>query len=326
MFERKKIETMQIKISICKDVLEAIFDECDKNKINETGGRIVGFFAQQDNKVEIKVCALIAPGPNARKSPVSFFQDGEYQEMIFRKIESSYPEIEALGNWHTHHVNGLDALSRGDIETYTRTVNHTKHNIDFFYALLVTSKNDAFFKHGRYIVKHFLFKKGAVAGFEIPHSKIKIIKEPAIFIDRGEDADERPNKEVLTDTTATSQIAIKQIRTRDKEIISKMYPDIETFLSKQTNSILWRGNIKLIDDSLVEILIAESILEDKPLYYIVVSSPNGQFFKCNKLYMERSFDSAWKALYLFERDLNREIFKGIENSPKIKSGEPEPFS
>ena len=66
MFKRKKIEGFHIKISICKDVLEAIFDECDKNNIDETGGRIVGYYQQGDNKLNIKACGLIGPGPNAQ--------------------------------------------------------------------------------------------------------------------------------------------------------------------------------------------------------------------------------------------------------------------
>ena len=103
-----------------------------------------------------------------RRSPTSFFQDGEYQETIFRKIEAEHTEIEHLGNWHTHHVNGLNTLSSGDIETYKRIVNHEKHNTDFFYALLVVSKNQTFYNRERYLMKHFLFKRGESLVYEDP--------------------------------------------------------------------------------------------------------------------------------------------------------------
>lgn len=140
MFKRKKIKDIRIRITICKDVLEAIFDECDKHNVDETGGRILGYYQYQNEVLNIEACGLIGPGPNARRSSTSFFQDGAYQEEIFRKIETEFPDIEHLGNWHTHHVNGLDTLSSGDIVTYKKIVNHTKHNTDFFYALLVVAK------------------------------------------------------------------------------------------------------------------------------------------------------------------------------------------
>ena len=100
----------------------------------------------------------MSPGPNAQRSPTYFLQDGDYQEKLFRAIEASHPDIEHLGNWHTHHVNGYPTLSGGDKTTYFKTVNHEKHNTDFFYALLVVSKNRG--GNPRYEVKHFFFRRG----------------------------------------------------------------------------------------------------------------------------------------------------------------------
>ena len=57
---------------------------------------------------------MLEPGPNAQRSPTYFFQDGDHQEKLFRAIEASHPDIEHLGNWHTHHVNGYPTLSGGD--------------------------------------------------------------------------------------------------------------------------------------------------------------------------------------------------------------------
>jgi len=131
----------KIDISMPKKSLEAIFDECDRHDVDETGGRIIGMYEKKGRDYQINVLGVIPPGPNARRSPTSFFQDGEYQERVFRELEKDHPNLEHLGNWHTHHVNGLQTLSGGDRETYHATVNHHNHNTDFFYALLVTRKH-----------------------------------------------------------------------------------------------------------------------------------------------------------------------------------------
>ncbi len=312
MFKRKKIEGLRVKVSICKDVLEAIFDECDTNDIDETGGRIVGYYCQQDNKLNVKVCGLIGPGPNARRSPTSFFQDGEYQETIFRKIEAKYPEVEHLGNWHTHHVNGLSVLSSGDIATYKRVVNHEKHNTDFFYALLVVAKNHTFHNRERYLVKHFLLNRGASSVCEIPNSQVKFTKEPAVFIDNLKANQKISEKETIQVPFTSSPSTANIIRARDKEFISEIYSEIKAFFSKKTESLYWRGKLNLIDNSSIEVLVLESINQGKPSYSITLSASSKHLFQCHQLYLKRTFDSAWKAVYLFERDLNNEIFKKIK--------------
>ena len=109
---------------------------------------------------------------------MSFFQDGAYQERVFRQIESSHPEIEHLGNWHTHHVNGLQTLSGGDIETYHRTVNHRNHNTPFFYALLVTAKHRTSDPLRRYSIKHYIFRRGDERIYEIPQRHVEIVDAP----------------------------------------------------------------------------------------------------------------------------------------------------
>lgn len=147
-------------IIINNDIINTIFNACDKCGINETGGRLLGNITVEDNALNINVCGIISAGPNARATPVSLFQDGDYQERVFRRIEQVYPWIEHVGNWHTHHINGLKTLSDGDIGTYRRTVNHPNYNLDIFLALLVTSKYDSIDRGGRYGFKCFLFRKG----------------------------------------------------------------------------------------------------------------------------------------------------------------------
>src|ERR1700730_1271266 len=162
-----------------KRALDAVFDECDRHNVDETGGRLIGTYRKRDNVYEIDVAGIIGPGPNAQRSPTSFFQDGGYQEQIFRSVERTHPEIEHLGNWHTHHVNGYPTLSGGDKETYFKTVNHESHNTDFFYAVLVVRKNPR--GSPRYDLKHFVFRRGDKAIYEIPHRKIRFVGEDILW-------------------------------------------------------------------------------------------------------------------------------------------------
>lgn len=311
MFNRKKIEKPRLKIAFCKDVLDAIFDECDNFNVDETGGRIIGFYKYSGALLNIEVCGLIGSGPNARRSPTSFFQDGVHQEAIFRKIEVDYPEIEHLGNWHTHHVNGLGTLSSGDINTYKRIVNHEKHNTDFFYALLVIAKKYSLHSQDRYGVRHFLFKRGEPLVYEIPPDQIKMIGRSSVFIDRVKKPD--LEGEVAPGASLCNQPTANSARLEDKEIMVDLYPDLKPFFSKQTNSLYWKGKITLIDAASAEFLILESINETKPSYSITLIGPKADSFQCKQVYSKRNFDSAWRAALSFERDLNREIYNNIKD-------------
>lgn len=311
MFKRKKIEGLQVKISICSDVLEAIFNECDKYDMDETGGRIIGYYQHRHATLNIEVCGLIGPGPNARRSSTSFFQDGEHQELLFRKIETEHPDIEHLGNWHTHHVNGLATLSSGDIDTYKRIVNHEKHNTDFFYALLVVAKNSSHKNRERYIVKHFLLRRDEPLVYEVPDSQVRVIKKRPIFVDRvvSKVTEEPPASNISTAPCPT----VKDVRLIDKDVMTYMYPNLKPFFSKQTGSVYWKGSIVLINGISVEFLILESVDEATPLYSVTLAGSGLQRFQCRELYLKRQFDSAWKAAWSFEQDLNREIFNNLKN-------------
>lgn len=169
--------TKIVAVQIPSNILNGIFDECDKYDDAETGGRLLGFV----NKNIIEVRALIGPGPKAKRTAVSLFQDGDYQEQCFRGIEKHYPNIRHLGNWHTHHCNGLEALSNGDAQTYHKTVNSPKHAQDFFYALLVTKKT-ANWGSSRYLMKHYIFFRGEDSFVQLDDSQVCITQPSTLRI------------------------------------------------------------------------------------------------------------------------------------------------
>ncbi len=249
---------------------------------------------------------MIGPGPNARRTSTSVFQDGKYQEAVFRKVETQYPDIEHLGNWHTHHVNGLETLSTGDIDTYNRVVNHRSHNTNFFYALLVVAKKRGSRSDRRYAINHFLICRDNPSLYEIPPSKVRIAKTPPVFVDKQEP--DMPKRESLSPEPSKNIPQMNKVRLADKISLFEMYPDLRPFMSKQLESLYWRGKLDLIDDTSVEVIILESIDRNLPSYRIALVSSDASRFQANQLYANRSFESARRAIWAFERDLNREIF------------------
>ncbi|NQU03523.1 MAG: hypothetical protein HQ589_05185, partial [Syntrophaceae bacterium] len=242
MFKRKRMKRtstdIKIRVVIATSVLESIFDECDKHDINETGGRIIGYYRAHNNELQIDVRDVIDSGPKARRTPTSFFQDGEYQESVFRQIESKHPSIEHLGNWHTHHVNGVGYLSTGDVATYNRTVNHRNHNTDFFYALLVVAKNNCNNHRNRYKIKHFLLRRGDPKVYEIPASQVKIIKEPSLCVEPVREYDDSHVSPSLSSSN-TCATEIGRVRAKDKQFLAEMYPDLKPFISKKLRNLYW---------------------------------------------------------------------------------------
>jgi proteasome lid subunit RPN8/RPN11 len=290
-----------VSISIAQDVLEAIYDECDRYDVDETGGRIVGTYKLKGAHYDIQVMGMLGPGPNADRSPTSFFQDGEHQEKMFRAIEAKYPDIEHLGNWHTHHVNGYPTLSGGDKTTYFKTVNHHKHNTDFFYALLVVKKNAR--GNPRYDIKHFFFHRNDDTVYEIPHSKVKVVNAPALSARESIAAD--PNVAAPVGDGGPPYLE----RVKDQEFFSEFYPDLKALSSKSSGAPYWKGTVELVDGSRALIVVMENGEAGKPAYSITAAGENPVLADIKSGYKNRNFRSARHAVIQLERDLNQAIHK-----------------
>ncbi|MCX7355154.1 MAG: hypothetical protein NTY59_10035 [Alphaproteobacteria bacterium] len=291
-----------VSISIAQGALEAIYDECDRFDVDETGGRIIGTYKQKGSHYDIHILGVLEPGPNADRSPTSFFQDGEYQERVFRAIEAKHPDIKHLGNWHTHHVNGFATLSGGDKATYFKTVNHHKHNTDFFYALLVVKKNDR--GSSRYTIKHFFFRRNDNAVYEIPHSQVKVVDMPALST--GEGISSVPEAAVSASDHSSPNLQ----RVRDQEFFSDFYPDLKALLSKSAGAPYWKGIIELMDGWKALIVAVENGRDGNPSYSIAVADENPLLADVIANYKNRHFRSARHAVIQLEKDLNKVIYKG----------------
>lgn len=294
----------KVTVSICADALRAVFDECDRYDRDETGGRIVGTAAlDRRGALNIKVSGVIEPGPNARRSSSSFFQDGDHQARVFRQIEAAHPAIEHLGNWHTHHVNGFPTLSGGDIETYHRIVNHDKHNLDFFYALLVVARDPNLSGLQRYQIRHYVLFRGDGRVHELNPERVTVTDQPAVW----------PAE--LPAQAARAQIAADvSVRASDKEMLGQLYSAIRPYKSKQTEILYWKGPVSLIDGSVVEVTIPE-MSDDRPgsapYYQVLLKNAPAPCEKLIEELNEHQYASATLAVHGLQNTMNRALYDAL---------------
>lgn len=297
---RTEEKALGVDVSICASALEAIFAECDRYDHDETGGRILGTFRRErDGALGITVNGVIGPGPNARRSSSSFFQDGEYQAQVFRHVERTHPDIEHLGNWHTHHVNGYPTLSGGDVETYQRIVNHQNHNLDFFYALLVVARNSEASGLDRYRARHYVLFRGDNRVHEVDAKRVSVTDEAVIW-------------PVVTDPARPTPLPDVTIRAQDKATLEHLYPDIRPYQSRRANAFYWRGAIRLIDDSAIQLIVPELMDDEqtqKPFYQVFVKDMPEACSTIVKQLGEQHFHSAAEAVYSCEQQMNRTLYQ-----------------
>jgi hypothetical protein len=301
MFKSKK---SAFSVSIAKEALESIFDECDRYDIDETGGRLVGSYRQKGTEYDIEVLGVIPPGPNAQRSPTSFFQDGDYQEKVFRSIEERHPNVEHLGNWHTHHVNGYPTLSAGDKTTYFKTVNHEKHNTDFFYALLVVRRNSG--GNPRYDVKHYFFRRNDDTIYEIPSKQVRLLDTPALRPDSAE----KPKSPSRPLQPSSQQNTPNPERAKDQDFFSEFYPNLKALLSKSAGALYWKGALELVDGSHANVVAMEKADDGAPCYLIATpDTANPALAEVSASYKERQFRSARQAVLVLQKDLDRALYR-----------------
>ena len=299
---KAKSKVRAIHVEIAREVLESVFEECDRYDHDETGGRVIGHISVDCGTLVVRAAGVIEPGPNARRTSASFFQDGDYQTEVFRRLEAKDPSIEHLGNWHTHHVNGYPTLSAGDVATYRRIVNHHLHNLDFFYALLVTHRNGGQTGLDRYAVRHYVLFRGEEAVHEIPPTDVRITDGPRIWPKEINDSKHAPE---AGGANGDGTYGIVEIRARDQSVLAVLCPSMEPRLSGRTGTFFWKGSLPLIDGSAIEIRVAEVEDDGGLLYYPVISNASDDVAEL----CETPFPSASHAVRALESRMNLEIYK-----------------
>lgn len=293
--------TEDVRVILPQATLTTIFHECDRFDHDETGGRVIGTFKELGRKLTLRVTGIIESGPQTQRTAVSFFQDGEHQERIFRQIERRHPEIEHLGNWHTHHVNGLPTLSGGDIDTYRRTVNHHNHNTSFFYALLVTAKHRTPDPLRRYSMKHYVFRRGDERVYEIPPRQVEIVDSSLVWPASVKHTKRR-------DDSDSADLGARPERVYDRDIITEFYEGFRPFASQKLG-FYWRGPLELLDGSKVQVVLLEDSAAHGPSYSVALRQPPDALKHIAEELATREFPSARTALRTTERICNRALYQ-----------------
>lgn len=129
-------DTRSYKVVITQKTLERIVDLYHEFPNVENGGRLLGFYGNDGKTIYVK--EVLPPGPNARRTKSSLFQDGIWQTWIFKKIERQFQDIHFVGSYHHHVCNGLPVLSTGDISGYRKLLCDARSDLPFVAALLIS--------------------------------------------------------------------------------------------------------------------------------------------------------------------------------------------
>jgi len=167
-----------------RHIFDYILHELERYPSSEEGGKYIGYIElaspsrRKDRDYRVVITDFLPGGPRATRTAVEFLPDGEFQEKLFREAERKDEHIEHLGTWHSHHCNGLNRLSGGDIEGYLKTVNKAAYRPEVFVASLVkhlpTSARDVNW------IDHFLFVRNHDHFYKITHD-VTIADSPANF-------------------------------------------------------------------------------------------------------------------------------------------------
>ena len=106
-------------------------DACGWGEV-ETGGPVLGLFSHAGRPVVM----LAGPGgPETCNETTHFAMDTDYVTALNRNLQEKFG-IQYMGNWHSHHVLGIDHPSGGDADNIHRLAR--RHNIPRMVQIILT--------------------------------------------------------------------------------------------------------------------------------------------------------------------------------------------
>jgi len=215
-------EGKPVSVLMDQSVPTFVLRELAKHPRCEEGGKYLGFIESDRESTRIVVTDFLPGGPNAKRTQVEFLPDGDFQEQLFRQAERVDSRVEHLGSWHSHHCNGLQTFSEGDVAGYLKTVNKPQYRPDFFLASLVTRMPSTLAETDW--LHHFLFTRGGDCFYAL-HHQLNYINSPTTF---GEITGHTPGHRVGFGPAG-----------RDDGGTSSLKPDLGERLPQKNASGLW---------------------------------------------------------------------------------------
>lgn len=239
-----------VRVEISQTVKERIFSTISHSDIEE-GGKLLGKVVQNGSDILIQALSYIDSGPRVDNSMGHLHPDGEYQENVFRLVEIFDPDVDHVGSWHSHHCNGLDELSGGDISGYKKSVNNHQYNLDYFFVILVFGINRSDLK-----AKYYLFCRGQDSYYSIKNEDVRYIRDEYHYENLLNLAEETSWKErkspKLKDRAAMTKKSflkndfsnlLKAIRGQDKVWFERKFPFAKVFQNAKSRAIGWKWKV-----------------------------------------------------------------------------------
>lgn len=183
-------------IHISKNLLNDIIHRAREHPYDEEGGVLIGHIDEdrwdyhshfQKSLPVMHVYDFIPSGPRTQRTSVSLFSDLEFQEYEFERLTDIDPWVKHLGSWHSHHCNGIDRLSQGDLRSYFNILESPYHVHDYYVAILLYRLPLEPLRRFSDVFQHFRFyllsrQKGRNC-FELDASCIEIVDVPSPYDD-----------------------------------------------------------------------------------------------------------------------------------------------
>lgn len=184
-----RLITAPKKLYITRQARQAIEDEARRHHDpagigHETGGILIGRRLDQEPDA-ILIVAATGPGPNARRSELSFEPDTDYANQELGKIRALYPQVDYIGTWHKHPP-GLLRFSAGDVATAHQAFADPDYKMQEVVSPIVTVDDD-----GQVAIRYYYMSR-------------RMARSQEAFIDLGaietliDESDERISQERLT--------------------------------------------------------------------------------------------------------------------------------
>ena len=214
-----------------------VLEELAKYPHCEEGGKYLGFVETEGESTRIVITDFLPGGPNAKRTRVEFMPDGRFQERLFRQAEGLDGRVEHLGSWHSHHCNGLDTFSEGDIAGYFKTVNKREYRPDFFVASLVTRIPGS--TEERDWLHHFLFARADDRFYRLD-DQLRLVDTPTTFGEitghrvqafTGENGlrPEKPDSDARHEAPWYETVIARKVLAEDRRFFAEMFgPQVKT--------------------------------------------------------------------------------------------------
>lgn len=128
----------------------------------ETGGELLGQYLPSGALV---VHLVTGPGPRARRSTVSFHQDGDYLRSVCTEAFRRHA-LQHAGSWHSHHTLALAEPSGGDSATVVRALRETGAASFVLVIANLADENGHPSRRGTPHVRGFVYRHGRRGDYE----------------------------------------------------------------------------------------------------------------------------------------------------------------